>query len=71
MISTAEIQSLSIDERYDLIDHILITIAADRQGPPLTDAQRRDIEARLVAIKGNPDDKCSWDEFRRTLPNHP
>lgn len=69
MVSTAEIASLPVEERLKLLDFIWETLENEPAGPPLTEEQRLDIDARLAEIERHPNDKCSWEEFRRTLPS--
>jgi putative addiction module component (TIGR02574 family) len=49
-----EIRRLSVDERIHLIGLIWDGIAADSELPPLTDAQRTEIERRIAAHERDP-----------------
>ena len=60
----AEIESLSIEERLALVEAIWDSIAAESENLPLTDAQRQELERRLVDDEANPDDVVSWEEVR-------
>jgi len=68
MVSTTEIAKLPVEDRLKLVDFIWDTILADTDGPPITDDLRQFIDERLADIKRNPNDQCSWEEFRRSLP---
>jgi len=71
MVSTAEIAKLPVEDRLKLVDFIWETIFQDSDSLPVTDDLRRFIDERLADINSNPNDKCSWEEFRRSLPYHP
>jgi putative addiction module component (TIGR02574 family) len=49
-----EIRRLSVDERIRLIDQIWDGIAADTEPPPLTAAQRDEIERRIESYRRDP-----------------
>jgi len=68
MVSTAEIAKMPVEDRLRLVDFIWETILQDSDNAPVTDELRRFIDERLADIKQNPNDQCSWEEFRRTLP---
>ena len=42
-------------------------LAASGDEPPLSDAQREEIERRLGAMSENPGTYSSWDEIRRKV----
>src|ERR1700754_4293187 len=79
-----DVFKLSAAERLELAEDLWDSIAADtRAHPPLTDAQRSEIEKRLAEHAANPSTALSWDavrapsgrgwthSFRRTLLGRP
>jgi putative addiction module component (TIGR02574 family) len=65
-ISRDDILKLTVSERLDLIDTIWGSIADDAD-LPLTDAQRREIDRRLVQYARSTPLLKSWDETRARL----
>jgi putative addiction module component (TIGR02574 family) len=49
-----EIRRLSVDERIRLIEEIWDGIAADAGPPPLTNAQRAEIDRRIASYRRDP-----------------
>ncbi len=62
-----DIQQLSIPERVQLVQAIWESIARDTDALPLTDAQRLELDRRLIEYERNPADTISWEEIRRDL----
>ncbi len=60
----AEISSLSVDERLQLVDAIWDSIAAESDQLPLRPAQLQEVERRLAAHRTHPEDVVPWDEVR-------
>jgi putative addiction module component (TIGR02574 family) len=60
----AEIATLSVDERIRLVEAIWDTIAIEPGQPQLTEAQRKELERRLVAHIASPNDVVPWDEVK-------
>jgi putative addiction module component (TIGR02574 family) len=58
----AEAESLSVEDRLQLVEAIWDSIADDAEQIPVTDAQRQELERRLADDLANPDDVISWDE---------
>lgn len=64
----AELFKLSPAERIQLAEGLWDSVAARPENlPPLTDAQRAEIERRLAEHAGNPESAVSWDEIRARL----
>jgi putative addiction module component (TIGR02574 family) len=61
-IDFAAILRLSVDERLRLIDEIWDTIPADREPPPLSDAQRAEIARRIAEYERDPSSAIPADE---------
>ena len=60
------IERLGMEDRLALIDQLWDSIAS-AGGPPLTDAQRLELDRRLADHEANPDDVVSWDEVKRSI----
>ena len=65
------IDRLSVAERILLVEEIWDTIAEEPQQPPLTEAQKQDLERRLAAYKANPKAGSSWEEVKARLRERP
>jgi putative addiction module component (TIGR02574 family) len=61
-----EIKQLSVAERIQLVEDIWDSLAATPEALPLTDAQRRELDARLSAYQQNPD-SMGWNEVKANL----
>jgi putative addiction module component (TIGR02574 family) len=64
------IDRLSVAERILLVEEIWDSIPEEPQQPPLTEAQKQDLERRLVAYKANPKAGASWDDVKTRLQGH-
>ncbi len=53
---------LSLEERCDLLDERWSSIAAGEEQPPLTEAQRVDLQQRLLRHQRDPRAGASWNE---------
>jgi putative addiction module component (TIGR02574 family) len=56
------IDRLSPAERVQLVGEILDSLDADREPPPLTEAQRQELDRRLAILEANPDGASAWEE---------
>lgn len=63
----AEVLDLSIPERIQLVEDIWDSIATAQARPPLTDAQRAELDHRLEAHANNPDAGSPWEEVRQRI----
>lgn len=61
------IERLDVEERLALIEELWAGIAVDSAAVPLTDAQRAELDRRLVDLAANPEDAVSWDEVKASL----
>jgi putative addiction module component (TIGR02574 family) len=59
----AQVRALNIDDRIRLIHAILDDIASD-VCPPLTEAQKEELDRRLADAEANPDDEVPWETVR-------
>ena len=67
-ISLAELLKLSVPERIQLAEDLWDSIAAEPEAlPPLTDAQRAEIERRLAEHDRDPTSAIPWEEVRARL----
>ncbi len=62
-----EIASLSVEERLFLVQAIWDTIAADQAYPELTEAQKRELDARIEDSEMNPDNALTWEEVKASI----
>ncbi len=65
MIPTLEqlgIDQLTADQRIVLAHEILDSVIAEREFPPLTEAQQAEIRRRIAHLEANPDDVVPWAE---------
>jgi len=60
----ADILSLSIAERIQLVEDIWDTIIELPEEVPLTDEQKIELDRRLEAYHQNPDEGSPWGEVR-------
>lgn len=68
----AEVTKLDVEERLDLVHAIWDSIADHPDAvPPLTDAQRAELDRRLADAEANPGAGISWEEMRRELLDEP
>lgn len=62
----AEVLDLSIAERIQLVEDVWDSIATQAH-PPITEAQRTELDRRLEAHSNNPNAGSPWEEVRRRL----
>jgi putative addiction module component (TIGR02574 family) len=65
------IRHLSVAERLQLLEDIWDGILEDEAVPPLSDAQRAEIDRRLEAYDANPDSGRPWSEVRERFAHQP
>jgi putative addiction module component (TIGR02574 family) len=63
----SDILQLTIAERIQLAEDIWDSVAAFPEAIPLTDAQKEELDRRLQAYAGNPNEGISWDELKDNL----
>jgi putative addiction module component (TIGR02574 family) len=59
-----QVQKLSVNERLELIEVLWDSIVESNAVPPLTDAQKAELDRRIADHEGNPDDVVSWEEAK-------
>jgi putative addiction module component (TIGR02574 family) len=62
LMSSLGVDRLSPAERVQLVEEILDSLDADREPPPLTDAQRQELDRRLAILEANPAGASAWEE---------
>lgn len=63
----AEVLNLSVAERIQLVGDIWDSIATAQVRPPLTEAQRAELDRRLEAHRDHPDAGSPWEEVRQRI----
>ncbi len=58
---------LDIDEQIELVEAIWNGIVSRGAVPPLTEAQKTELDRRLADHLENPDDVVSWDEIKTSI----
>jgi len=66
-IQSLGIDRLGIDERLELVEEILASLADDAQAYSLTDAQKSELDQRLAAYEQNPDDLVPLHEMMASV----
>ncbi len=61
-----EIATLTADEKFELLDILWESLEADV--PPITDAQREELDRRLLHYDENPSDVIPWEQVKASLP---
>ena len=59
------IETLSAAEKVDLLDAVWESLEAEP--PPLTDAQRSELDRRMANYQQNPSDVIPWEQVRTKL----
>ncbi|MFP4298562.1 MAG: addiction module protein [Spirulinaceae cyanobacterium] len=62
-----EIKTLSLEDRITLVQAIWDSIAAEQAYPPLTEAQKQELDSRIEAYHQNPDNVLTWDEIKASI----
>lgn len=66
-VKSLGIDRLPVEDRLTLVQEIWDTIAADSGAVPLTDAQRVELQERIVEDDANPDDLVPWDHVKASM----
>ena len=62
-----ELLKLTVAERVLLVEDLWDSIAADPEGLPLTDQQKREIDRRLAEHDEDPSSAVPWEQVRERL----
>lgn len=60
-------RKLDVSEQIDLVEAIWDGIASRGEAPPLTDAQKAELDRRLARHLSNPDDVTPWSEVKAAV----
>jgi len=60
-------RKLDVNEQIDLAEAIWDGIASRGETPPLTDAQKAELDRRLGQYLANPDDVIPWNEVKAAV----
>lgn len=55
---------LSVDEQIELVEALWDKIVERNAVPPLTEAQKAELDRRIADHAANPDDVVSWEEVK-------
>jgi putative addiction module component (TIGR02574 family) len=66
---TADILSLSVEERIQLVEDIWDSIAVVPEAVSLSEEQKRELDRRLEAYQWNPDAGSPWNEVKGRILN--
>ncbi|WP_089724392.1 addiction module protein [Candidatus Thiosymbion oneisti] len=59
-----QVRQLSVEEQLELVEALWDNIVERNAVPPLTDAQKVELDRRLAEHDANPDDVIPWPEVR-------
>jgi putative addiction module component (TIGR02574 family) len=60
-----EIGRLSTDEKFELLDVLWASLEAE--APPITDAQREELDQRVARYEMDPSNVVSWEQVKASL----
>lgn len=60
-------RQLSLPEQLELVEALWDNIAIRNEFPPLSDAQRAELDRRLADIDANPGDELPWSEVKAAV----
>jgi putative addiction module component (TIGR02574 family) len=67
----SELLELSPAERILLVEDLWDSIAATPESVPVTDAQRRELDARLARCERDPQAGCDWGAAKSRISKRP
>ena len=65
------IDRMSVPERIALIEEIWDSIESGPEAPPLTEAQREDLQRRVTAYEADPKAGSSWEDVKARSRGRP
>ena len=71
MKAIAELRSLPVAERIQLVEDLWDSIAEDSAGVGLTEAQRGEIDRRLADFNASPEDGVPWIQVKAAMLRKP
>ena len=66
-LTPSEIKKLSVAERILIVEEIWDSIAAEQESVQLTEAQKTELDGRIVSCDASPNEGKSWEEIKRRL----
>jgi putative addiction module component (TIGR02574 family) len=63
----AAANSLSVDERLQLIGAVWDGLSAEQPVPQLTEAQKLELDRRVAAHQASPDEALPWEEVKARI----
>jgi len=63
----ADVVKLSVAERIRVVEDIWDSIAGIPEAVPVTKEQKKELNKRLAAYRGNPKRGCSWQGLKQRL----
>jgi len=57
-------RQLSLEEQLELVEALWDSIAEHNAIPPLTDAQKAELDRRIADHEANPDDVVDWNDVK-------
>ena len=69
-LKLAELLELSVAERILLVEDLWDSLAATPESVPVTDAQRRELDARLATHAGDPQPGDEWTAVKQRIRKH-
>jgi putative addiction module component (TIGR02574 family) len=66
-ITPEDFAALSADERLELVEAFWDNFTNEDDLPPLTEAQKRELDRRLAAHEASPGDAIPWEEVKARL----
>lgn len=57
-------RKLSLDEQIELVEALWNDIVERNAVPPLTEAQKTELDRRIADHESNPDDVVSWEQVK-------
>jgi len=63
----AQVQGLSLDDRFFLIEAIRESIEADKASLDLSDEEKRELERRIQRHREHPEEVMTWEQVEEGL----
>jgi putative addiction module component (TIGR02574 family) len=67
LITSLGIDRLDPSQKIQLVGEILDSLDGERELPPLTEAQRQELDRRLAILAANPAGMSTWEEVEALL----
>ena len=70
LLDRLKIKELSVTERIQLVDEIWASIAEEQEEAEITEAQRNEIDRRLVSYKDGRERPIPWNTVNKRIQDH-